>query len=206
MNEHEQAAALGGTIGTIVALVAPVLIGYLAARRLSRRRDGYDPVRWPIAVGFVVSLLMLLGTCSQRDGINRGGAAAASSAVGGADDAAVKVFDGPADRPLPVPMTRDGLTASKAILDSAVTSRLPSSIDRRQLSSTIAQTAIAGRTILIYRLVYPGVSEDLQYIGVADGRRKVVECIASVGSVGERCRRQANAIFGGGAAAGAARG
>ncbi|MCW3836813.1 hypothetical protein ACFQ1E_11950 [Sphingomonas canadensis] len=65
MSGREAATGMGSVIGVAVVLIAPIAIGYWWSRRLTARREGYDPVRWPIAVGFVVSLLMLAGQCAK---------------------------------------------------------------------------------------------------------------------------------------------
>jgi MFS family permease len=73
------AYALGSMTGAAIVVLAPVVIGYVVAGRLNKRREGYSSVRWPIITGAIVSLLALAGTCAPKD---RNPAAANPAAAG----------------------------------------------------------------------------------------------------------------------------
>ena len=66
MSGRESAVALGHMFGTGLMLILPIAIGYWWGKRLSAKREGYEPVRWPVAVGFAVSLLVLLAQCTRH--------------------------------------------------------------------------------------------------------------------------------------------
>jgi hypothetical protein len=66
MSGRASAVALGHMTATVVLLIAPIAIGYWASRRLTAKREGYEPVRWPIAVGAAFSAFILLGQCAPH--------------------------------------------------------------------------------------------------------------------------------------------
>lgn len=70
MSGRESAMALGEMFGAGLFIILPVAIGYWWAKRLTARREEYAPVRWPIAVGFVISVLALAGQCSNPRAID----------------------------------------------------------------------------------------------------------------------------------------
>jgi hypothetical protein len=58
------AFAAGQIVGVGLMVVLPVAVGIWWAGRLNAKREGYDPVRWPVGVGAVLSLFVLLGQCA----------------------------------------------------------------------------------------------------------------------------------------------
>lgn len=76
---HELGQAVGSTLGVVLLVVVPIAIGYFVARRMNAKREGYDPARWPIAVGAVLSLLMLVGQCSAPRAAERTDAGATAN-------------------------------------------------------------------------------------------------------------------------------
>ncbi len=58
--------SLGYLIGVVGMLVLFVAAGYWLSKRLSKDREYGDRVKWPIAAGWTLAVLGLLGQCSQR--------------------------------------------------------------------------------------------------------------------------------------------
>jgi lipopolysaccharide export LptBFGC system permease protein LptF len=62
MNDAAQSGeAVGQMISTAITPLLVVLLGFVVGRFLSRRRTDGKKVQWPLYVGLVLALLMIVG-------------------------------------------------------------------------------------------------------------------------------------------------
>ena len=68
MSETEAAMKFGETLGYIVWPIAFVVLGYVVARAINKKREFDNQVKWPIVTGFALAGLMVLSYCAPKPG------------------------------------------------------------------------------------------------------------------------------------------
>ncbi|MEP7348984.1 MAG: hypothetical protein ABI668_03430 [Sphingorhabdus sp.] len=175
------AAQLGNATGYVIVLLSLTIAGIAIGRRMGKDRDPPENVKWPGFAGFVAGLVLLAGACQ---------AAKANESI--------YVFDGPAEPDYPDMVDNRALENIRIQYNQGILADAKSNgfegVDS-DISSNIAVTKFANKTVVkIYGNVVGGAYFTL-YVGVVDGKRKVVSCGADK-PLGEGCLGKAVEIFG----------
>lgn len=190
MRGRESAVALGHMMGTAVALIAPIAIGYWASKRLTAKREGYEPVRWPIVTGFVVSLLILAGQFATPRSAN------SPQSIPAATDEkhVVEVIDSGASDPFPAKVPPENLEAMRQSLDDMIAKNYGLHVG--SVTSKISAENLGAGTVIHYDAVVSNGRRVSQYVGVQAGMRRVVSCVSEDGVEFPACRERAVHLFG----------
>jgi len=160
------------------------------AKRLTAKREGYDPVRWPIVTGFVVSLLILAGQCSGPRSADR-----LRAAPKVADQKqVVEVLDSGASDPFPAEVAPENVEAMRRAMDDMIVENYGHQLG--SVTSKISTENLGAGTVIHYDARTSKGSRVLQYIGVQAGMRKVVSCVSEDGAEFPACRERAVQLFG----------
>ena len=182
--DREIAMMAGGFVGTVVVVLAPILIGYAVASKMNKNKEYSEGVRGPVIAGCVISLLMLLGQCSAKDRQN------ASSS----EDNAVEVIDGQKAEAFPDDVDPQSLEAFRAELTKTIEAEYRD--EWGELDSEIATARFGGKTVVIFNAKGSLGSVMTQNIGVINGKKKVVVCFSRTGERVAGCDKKVVEVFG----------
>ncbi|KQS04602.1 hypothetical protein ASG11_10355 [Sphingomonas sp. Leaf357] len=70
---HEMGRLVGAILGLVMMVAFPIIIGYFVGDRLAKKRGLVGTVKWPIRVGFGISLILLLSYCAGKNNAARAG-------------------------------------------------------------------------------------------------------------------------------------
>ncbi|QNA84297.1 hypothetical protein G4G27_10080 [Sphingomonas sp. So64.6b] len=187
MNEREIAAVIGQWLGILCLPLVLGFLGYVLSKKMSATRD--ENVRWPTHVGIVLGLLAAVSALGQRASISPEAVATEAD-----EKHVVAVTDGMADAPFPAEIDPVTLEGARERLAQEISNRYGDRL--RLLSSEITAQKLGNKTILRFNARASGGTLIVQYIGVLNGKRKLVTCVAMDGADFPACRQRAIDIFG----------
>ncbi len=184
ISADSNAAMAGQFVGSILIVLVPLLIGYGFARKLNKDREYSDGVRWPIIVGSVISVLMLLGQCSAKDTRN----------VSASNDNSVNVIDGPAAEAFPDKIDSQSLETYRAELTEMLKAEFGNRLGN--LESRINAERFGGKTLVVFNAKGSLGPVMTRYVGIINGKQKLVVCASMNGEQVLGCESKVIEVFG----------
>jgi hypothetical protein len=183
------AVMLGSIVGSLLLIALPTLIGFGVMKKMNKDREFDSTVTWPRNIGVVLSLIFLISTCSS---IGRSELAKNESAgVGNKVENGLYVYDGPEEDEYPDeidPVSLDDFRKQLDAVSIAAASKTGRSVT---LTSRISTVKIAGKTVIKYEGKVVGGPYFQEFLGVLDGRRKVISCASDQQPSMPRCMETA---------------
>lgn len=189
--------AVAETLGFMVVPIVLVVIGYRAARSINKSRAFDDQVKWPIVVGAILALVMVVSRCAPT----QNGLSTATDGV------YVETVDGVLSEPLPyqTEIEQKSLDEIEKYTKEKVVQFLKAKNweypDPEKFESSVQAIEYDRKTLIRSRFRAIGYFDFIIHEGVVHGRIKTVICVArgraNIRFEGSKCAEVVNDAFAG---------